>query len=142
MCEHTNVSLTLDWAYRYKPWREERPWAECSADALSKGLQERAELWKSEGRGQGEPSILFRLCSLLSPSYTPSSPCVRAQRTGSTDHQRGSVVMRHKAQGLTDHLSLLRVKILWKEIIKRKNKPEVSPAHSGRNTLFVFKSPP
>lgn len=103
MYEHSNISMKLAWAYRYKPWRrggqgQSALLMPCLSGAL-------------EGRGWD------KLRYLLSP------PCPQ-QRTprgqGSTDHQGGSVVMCHKAQGLTDHLSLLRIKILWKKIIKRK----------------------
>lgn len=119
MCEHTNVSLKLAWAYRYKPWRVGRPWAECSGDALSKGLRSRAlEVGR---KGRLSSGIYYsHLCS-GSFRHSPSSPRMpRGQ--GSTDHQRGSVVMCHKAQGFTYHLSFLRIKILWAKIIKRKKK--------------------
>lgn len=100
--------------------REERPWAECSAEAPSKGLQEGAELWKLEGRGRVSLAS-YSVCAAfrLLPTLLPLRAC-EPRGQGSTDHQRGSVVMCHKAQGLTDHLSLLRIKILWKKIIKRK----------------------
>lgn len=64
MCEHTNVSLKLAWAYRHKPWKVGRPWAEGSAGALSK------QSFGSEKEGGGASSGLY-YSHLGSPLLSP-----------------------------------------------------------------------